>query len=106
MPFRFIGFEDQTGHGRIGRDVGYFFIVNGEYTENPLEVRGELQNLFQRYGYYAKVEMMAESDDPGGLSKPAYQQSVRHAMIDLIANGLPGIERCLPDWEQVQSLKH
>jgi hypothetical protein len=105
VEIQFSAFEDQTGHGRVSRNVGYFFHCNGAYTPSSIGVRGKLQNLFERYGYYAKIEMM--TDDPGvGRQRTARddvtQRSV-DAMADLLAVALPGVERCLPDWQQVKA---
>ena len=73
LKYRLIGFDDQTGQGRLGQHVGYFFSANGEYTEDPLQVRRLLQNLMERYGYYAKVEMMATLGDPDHPQNPEYR---------------------------------
>jgi len=98
VKFRFITFEDITGRSRVTRNVGYFFHVNGRYEDNPLGVRATLQDLFQTYGYYAKVELMTEQ--PGRGDAAARQQSAA-AMKDFLAVLLPEVERCLPDWEKV-----
>jgi hypothetical protein len=105
VDIQFSTFEDQTGQGRVARNVGYFFHCNGSYTPSSVGVRGKLQNLFERYGYYAKVEMM--TDDPGvdrqrAGKEDASQKSVA-AMADLLAAALPEVEKCLPDWNQVKA---
>jgi hypothetical protein len=104
VEIQFSTFEDQTGHGRVARNVGYFFHCNGSYTPSSVGVRGKLQNLFERYGYYAKVEMM--TDDPGVGRQRSDKDDVSHrsidAMADLLAAALPAVERCLPDWKQVK----
>jgi len=102
--FRFIHFEDQTGQGRIPRSVGYLFHVNGEYQSNPLVVRSRLQQLTQKYGYYAKVELMitGAGKDVRNKDVPAKAQA---AMKDFMTVALPEIERVLPDWNQVVSRK-
>lgn len=105
IPVQLATFEDQTGHGRVARNVAYFFHCNGGYEPSPVGVRGKLQNLFERHGYYAKVELM--TDDPGkpearGKQEQGAQKSVA-AMADLLTVALPEIERCLPDWKQVKA---
>jgi hypothetical protein len=108
----FATFEDQTGRGRMNRHVAYFFHCNGGYEPNPVAVRVKLQNLFERHGYYAKVELMA--DEPARPSntaagkdldakRAASAEKVNAAMGDLLAQALPSIERCLPDWAAVKA---
>src|SRR6185295_11779313 len=53
---RWIHFEDQTGQGRVTRNISYFFHVNGHYESNPIGVRTTLQSLTEKYGYYMKIE--------------------------------------------------
>src|SRR5579864_1501540 len=105
LSFRYISFDDQTGRGRVSRKVAYFFHVNGHYESDPLGVRRTLQNLLEPYGYYAKVELMTESPNPGLLpGEPAPAQSDDRslaAMENFLTALLPDLERCLPDWEQV-----
>ena len=99
LDYRVINFEDETGRGRGPRTVAYFFNVNGHYEPDPLGVRRSLQNLFERYGYYAKIEVMAPGALPGPDVKAdqARQQSTK-AIEDLLTGLLPEVERCLPDW--------
>ena len=110
VPFRFINFEDETGRGQVPTRVVYFFDCNGSYEESPQAVRAKLQDLRERHGYYAKVELMitdfsmmgrAVSED---ADDPAAKRSLDQ-MRDLIASALPDIERCLPDWAAVKSGK-
>ena len=108
MPFRFINFEDETGRGQVPTRVVYFFVCNGSYEESPQAVRAKLQDLRERHGYYAKVELMItdykyigrtvseDADDPAAKASLV-------AMKDLIASALPDIERCLPDWSAVKA---
>jgi hypothetical protein len=107
ISYRFITFEDQTGQNRVGCRVGYLFQADGDYTDNPYTVRTKLQNLFERYGYYAKVEMMtteplrdADSAAVGSGDKASDGATV-DAMNDLLTALLPQLERCLPDWKQL-----
>ncbi len=104
VDFRLITFEDQTGMGRVTRNVGYFFQVNGVYENDPLEVRRHLQGLREKYGYYAKIEMMvsyAAADAAGRSLASDSQSKAADAMKDFIAASLPDIEKRLPDWERV-----
>jgi len=92
LQVRYINFEDQTGTGRVAKNVAYVFHVNGEYKDDPLDVRYTLQNLTQKYGYYAKIELMTIGQ--------ARDRSAA-AMADFLSAAKPKIEGCLPDWNAV-----
>ena len=94
--YRTISFEDQTGRARVARVVGYLFRVNGQYESDSLAVRRRLQNLFERYGYFSKLEMMTTS--PG--IAPAQHDQMVEIYNQFLEYALPEWERCLPDWEQ------
>jgi len=91
---RFINFEDQTAAGRVTRRVAYFFFANGHYESDPLGVRKALQNLRYRHGFYAKVELMTIIKDHDECQK---------VMTDFLKAALPEVEKCLPDWNQVEN---
>jgi hypothetical protein len=55
-------------------------------------VRQVLQNLTQRYGYYAKIEMMTIGED-----KAASEEAMR----DFLSAARPQIEECFPNWKKV-----
>jgi hypothetical protein len=104
--FRFIHFEDVTGQGRQSRYVGYLFHCNGHYESDPLDVRARLQQLTEKYGYYAKVELMisARPIDPAKTAEmAAASKRAAQAMSDFLASALPDVERALPDWQQVKA---
>ena len=102
IQYRLINFEDQTGQGRMGMSVAYFFIVNGTYEENPLHVRQVLQDLTEKYGYYAKIEVMAADSHPEATQRPEYRAAVEAALNDFIVGALPAIESKLPDWQKIK----
>jgi hypothetical protein len=87
---RYVSFEDQTETARVRKNVAYFFHVNGEYQSDPKRVRMALQNLFQKHGYYAKVEVMVQGD----------REASAIAMKDFLTQALPQVEKCLPVWSQ------
>ncbi len=91
---RRIVFRNQGRAQSVPYNVAYFFNVNGKYTCNSLDVRAELQNLFNRYGYYAKVELMCIHPEP---------EKAEAAMKDFLAPLLPRVESVLPDWSQYKS---
>jgi hypothetical protein len=104
VPVRFIDFEDQTAREQQNRCVTYFFHANGEYNDSPLEVRQKLQSLFERYGYFAKIEVMSLLPVRGG---PAADKTARHeqdrqaaaaAIQRFLTAALPPVEKLLPDW--------
>ena len=92
---RYINFEDQTARGLEPKNVAYFFHVNGQFEHDPITgVRLRLQDLREKHGYYAKIEMMNLVKD---------QAAARAAMADFLSAGLPSIERCMPDWQKVKA---
>jgi hypothetical protein len=94
LEVRFISFEDQTAGRRDSKCVAYVFNVDGEYHWDPLDVRKTLQDLTQRYGYYAKIELMTIGKDTDLANK---------TMADFLAAAKPQIETCFPDWRKVTS---
>jgi hypothetical protein len=89
---RFINFEDQTGTRRVPINVAYFFRVNDEYQSDPNRVRLRLQRLSERYGFYAKVELMTLVRD---------RAKAATAMQDFLGHAMPEVSRSFPDWQQV-----
>lgn len=93
VEVRFISFDNQTSRTSQPCHVAYFFQVNGRYESSSLAVRRALQNLFERYGYYAKVELRSDAPD-----RAAAERSMR----ELLSAALPEAEKALPDWNQYQ----
>jgi hypothetical protein len=95
MQVCFINFEDQTpNHSTIPVNVAYFFQCNGAYEYDPIDgVRLHLQDLSQRHGYYAKVELKTVINDTNAS---------KETMADFLRYAMPEIERCLPDWAAVK----
>jgi hypothetical protein len=93
VAVRFINFEDQTAAGRITRRVAYFFFANGHYESDPLGVRKTLQNLRYKHGFYSKIELMTVIKDHDECEK---------VMTNFLTSALPEIEKCFPDWNQVE----
>jgi len=90
LQVRFMKFEDQTAEqGKMPKCVAYVFNTNGHYDPDSLGVRMTLQDLTQRYGYYAKIELMTNGHDPTKASA---------GMADFLTAAKPFIETCLPDW--------
>jgi len=95
---RYINFEDQiASRAAAACNVAYFFHANGSYTSDPIGVRIKLQDLFQPYAYYSKIELMTLMRDADESAK---------SMNDFLTNALPEIERCLPDWKKVTGEQH
>ena len=85
----------------MSRYVGYLFHVNGEYESDPLDVRARLQKLTEKYGYYAKVELMVTA----APKDPAAREKASKAIKDFMTTALPEVERLLPDWAAVNAGK-
>ena len=102
VPVRFIDFEDLTTRGSQNRCVTYFFHANGRYMDDPNEVRIALQDLFAKYGYFAKIEVMtllparpgATQGDP---LKDKDRKGAAGAMQRFLTEALPDVEKMLPD---------
>jgi hypothetical protein len=99
--YRFIQFEDVSGQNRVSRYVGYLFHVNGAYESDPLAVRSRLQRLTEKYGYYAKVELMVTA----APKDPTAKEKASGAIRDFMTSALPEVERVLPDWAAVNAGK-
>jgi hypothetical protein len=91
---RYNRFDPQKGG--LPCHVAYFFHVNGRYESNPFAVRAALQDLFQRYGYYAKIELMCAAPKEKTVE-------AKESMRDCLKFALPHVEQALPDWEQYRS---
>jgi Protein of unknown function (DUF3485) len=92
LTVRFINFQDSSGTARIDRSVAYFFQVNGRWESDPLGVRRSLQNLLEKYGYYAKVELMTLDPD--------HQESAT-TMTQFLSAAMPEVQKCMPNWAAV-----
>ena len=98
VKFTFLNFEDQTGVGsggvqRVSRNVGYLFHCNGQYDSSAAIVRTRLQNLFEPFGYYAKVELMTAAPLPIGYHAGAFSANNRDqsvaSMEDFLSEASP-----------------
>lgn len=103
VPVRFIDFEDQTSRGAQSRCVSYFFHANGAYKSDPNQVRVTLQDLFERYAYFAKIEVMTLLPPrPGATTNDPFKELDRAAasaaMQRFLTAALPQVEKLLPDW--------
>lgn len=76
------------------RDVAYVFQVNGAYEYDSIEgVRKRLQNILEKHGYYAKIELATFLGEDTAAAQGT--------MTDFLASAMPEIERCLPDWTAI-----
>ena len=89
LAVRLIQFQGNNGISQLYRNVCYFFHVNGHYESDPYFVRLSLQDLFEKYGYYLKVELMTIDTD--------HNRSAA-TMRSFLSSALPEIEKCYPDW--------
>jgi hypothetical protein len=92
LEVRYINFQDASDTARPDRSVAYFFQVNGRYDSDPLGVRRSLQNLFQRYGYYAKVELMTVDSN---------RDRSAATMTMFLDSAMGEVEKSFPDWNKV-----
>jgi uncharacterized protein DUF3485 len=87
----FIKFQDAGDRARPDRSVAYFFQVNGDYASNSGAVRLRLQNLFQKYGYYLKVELMTMDQD--------HERSAQ-TITSFLNVSLSEVEKSYPNWNK------
>jgi len=73
--------------------AGYMFLANGGHTASTEGVRQLAFSLTDDYAYYMKVQFSS-------MSVPDEQAFV-HACSNLLAELLPDIMRCAPDWVSV-----
>lgn len=76
--------------------AGYFFIANGETTPHPDKVRTFAFDLTTRYAYYAKIQFTMPTRSEVG------KEQFTAAVEDLLAELLPEVMSCLPDWSEVE----
>ncbi len=77
--------------------AGYFFIANGQVTPFPDRVRRFAFDLTTRYAYYAKVQFTMYTVEDIGT------EDFVETASDLLADLLPEVMRCLPDWAEVEA---
>ena len=102
ISLSFLSFEDSSGRNRMPTNVAYFFHVNGHYESSSLGVRGNMLDLTEKYGYYAKVEVKMLGNRADGSSAQSQQQALG-AMENFLGALLPEVERVLPDWKALHA---
>jgi hypothetical protein len=91
---RSIVFEDSTpGRMRFTRNVAYVFNCNGRYMSDSIAVRQALAGLFEKYGYYMKIELQTLNLKP---------EDSKAVMNEFLTHLLPEAEKCLPDWQKIE----
>jgi len=110
VPVRVLKFESPGGgqpsllQGHSGRPtfhVLYFFHVNGRFCTTRTQVRLAQSNLFDRYAYYAKVEV---GFTDYWFKRHASQEEALAALESLLREFLPIlIEDHLPDWKALSA---
>lgn len=94
LEMRYVEFRDRDRTTSSISNVAYVFQVNGAYESDSLGgVRARMQDIFQKYVYYAKVELNLHLPD-----NPKQAQSV---MADFLSYAMPEIEKSMPDWKAV-----
>jgi hypothetical protein len=70
------------------RYVAYCYRVNGRYESESWRVRQSLINVFNRYAWYAKIEVATPVTDKDAAAK---------VLTDFMSTALPVIENRLPN---------
>ena len=94
LKLKYAEYRDRARPQQPVRDIAYCFQVNGKYEFDSIKgVRFRLQNIFEKYGYYAKIELATFVGDDTRLAQAT--------MADFLSFAMPEIERCLPDWHAI-----
>ncbi len=95
IPLRIVSFQKESAiGGATVPSVAYLFSVNGKFVASRNAVRWTLSNPFEKYGYFAKVEVSF-----GRRGGPEDPEVVRKAAERLLGKLLPVLVRDhLPDW--------
>lgn len=89
--------------------VSYFFIANGSSVATPEGVRKMAFNIWDKYAYYCKVEVMpglGQVDKDGEVKFVAAVDNLEKANAvtgEFLSYVLPEIMLCLPDWDEVKA---
>jgi hypothetical protein len=105
LPMRLLSFAPQAGDPgyaatsagvddpNVFLNVAYVFQVDGKYVARREEVLKEFWHLDSPYGYHTKIELTVMQ-----VCRPEQAQK---AIEDFMRAGLPEIEKCLPDWNEL-----
>ena len=94
LQMRYVEFRDRDRTTSSVSNVAYVFQVNGAYESDSLGgVRARMQDIFQKYVYYAKIELMMH------LANDA--KGAQAVMTDFLTHAMPEVEKCMPDWKAV-----
>lgn len=90
-----------TKDAEIRRVGGYMFIANGRSCASSLGVRALAFDWTEEFAYYCKVQISAvyKVSVDGDEFLDRYQGD----SSELVANLLPHLMRCLPDWGEIES---
>jgi hypothetical protein len=96
LQVKYVEFERrQRAAAGERQNVVYFFKVNGQYEHDASTgVRPILQNIFERYAYYCKIELMTQLG--------ADSDAAKKTITSFLESAMPYIEASLPDWQQVK----
>lgn len=94
LKVKYAEYRDRARPQQPVRDIAYCFQVNGKYEFDSIKgVRFRLQNIFEKYGYYAKIELATFLGDD--------TKRAQSTMADFLSFAMPEIELCLPDWHAI-----
>jgi hypothetical protein len=96
LRLKYVEFERRQQTNKTERqNVAYLFKVNGQFEHDASTgVRPLLQNIFERYAYYCKIEVMTHLGSRSEDAKETMESFLTHAM--------PHFETAFPDWTQVK----
>ncbi len=81
----------------------YFFVANGKFRANAMEVRSASFNLQDEYSYYCKIQITPTKIENNLLVGLSDQAQAVELTQRFLSYALPEVMLCLPDWHEVQS---
>ena len=115
VPMRFVQFVAPKVPGTSDKvpdriyTVGYFFVANDDYVATPEGVRAKAFDVWNRYAYYCKVEVIPgvarlnpRTGKPFTFANIDDEEVARRVTEEFVSYVLPEITLCLPDMEAAE----
>jgi hypothetical protein len=87
LDVRVVRLEPDAHGSNSSRYLAYYFIVNGREENAAWRVRRSLLDVFERYAWFAKIEVVTPASDPKVSAT---------VLSDFLGFAIPEIQSCLP----------